>query len=65
MSLGSLPNVHLIEPLDYELFDYLLKHSHIVLTDSVGTQEAAPSLGKSVLAMREVTERPASELLMY
>jgi UDP-N-acetylglucosamine 2-epimerase (non-hydrolysing) len=58
MLLGALPNVHLIEPLDYEPFVYLLKHCHIVLTDSGGIQEEAPSLGKPVLVMREVTERP-------
>ncbi len=56
--LADLPNVHLIEPLDYEPFVYLLKHSHIVLTDSGGIQEEAPSLGKPVLLMRDVTERP-------
>ena len=56
--LAELPNVHLIEPLDYEPFVYLLKHSHIVLTDSGGIQEEAPSLGKPVLVMRDVTERP-------
>ena len=56
--LADLPNVHLIEPLDYEPFVYLLRHSHIVLTDSGGIQEEAPSLGKPVLVMREVTERP-------
>ncbi len=56
--LTDLPNVHLIEPLDYEPFVYLLKHSHIVLTDSGGIQEEAPSLGKPVLVMRDVTERP-------
>ncbi len=56
--LAGLPNVHLIAPLDYEPFVYLLKHSHIVLTDSGGLQEEAPSLGKPVLVMREVTERP-------
>jgi UDP-N-acetylglucosamine 2-epimerase (non-hydrolysing) len=50
--------VHLIEPLDYEPFIYLLKHSHIVLTDSGGIQEEAPSLGKPVLVLRDVTERP-------
>jgi UDP-N-acetylglucosamine 2-epimerase (non-hydrolysing) len=51
-------NIHLIEPLEYEAFVYLLKHAHIVLTDSGGIQEEAPSLGKPVLVMREVTERP-------
>jgi UDP-N-acetylglucosamine 2-epimerase (non-hydrolysing) len=56
--LADLPNVHLIEPLDYEPFVYLLKRSHIVLTDSGGIQEEAPSLGKPVLVMRDVTERP-------
>jgi UDP-N-acetylglucosamine 2-epimerase (non-hydrolysing) len=56
--LAGLPNVHLIEPLDYEPFLYLMKHSHIVLTDSGGIQEEAPSLGKPVLVMRDVTERP-------
>lgn len=56
--LGGLGNVHLIAPLDYEPFVFLLKHSHIVLTDSGGIQEEAPSLGKPVLVMRDVTERP-------
>jgi UDP-N-acetylglucosamine 2-epimerase (non-hydrolysing) len=56
--LGDLPNVHLIDPVDYEPFVYLLKHSYIVLTDSGGIQEEAPSLGKPVLVMRDVTERP-------
>ena len=56
--LADLPNVHLIAPLDYEPFVYLLKHSHIVLTDSGGIQEEAPSLGRPVLVMRDVTERP-------
>ena len=56
--LMDLHNVHLIEPLDYEPFVYLLKHSYLVLTDSGGIQEEAPSLGKPVLVMREVTERP-------
>jgi UDP-N-acetylglucosamine 2-epimerase (non-hydrolysing) len=56
--LAGLPNVHLLAPMDYEPFVFLLKHSHIVLTDSGGIQEEAPSLGKPVLVMREVTERP-------
>ncbi|MEY4588866.1 MAG: hypothetical protein RL497_942 [Pseudomonadota bacterium] len=56
--LAGLTNMHLIEPLDYEPFLYLLKHSHVVLTDSGGIQEEAPSLGKPVLVMRDVTERP-------
>jgi UDP-N-acetylglucosamine 2-epimerase (non-hydrolysing) len=56
--ISGFSNVHLIEPLEYEAFVYLLKHAHIVLTDSGGIQEEAPSLGKPVLVMREVTERP-------
>lgn len=56
--LAGLSNVHLIEPLDYEPFVYLLKDSYLVLTDSGGIQEEAPSLGKPVLVMRDVTERP-------
>jgi len=54
----GLPNIHLISPLDYEPFVYLLKHCYLVLTDSGGIQEEAPSLGKPVLVMRDVTERP-------
>lgn len=56
--LAGVSNVHLVEPLDYEPFVYLLKHSYVVLTDSGGIQEEAPSLGKPVLVMRDVTERP-------
>lgn len=56
--LVGLSNVHLLAPLDYEPFVFLLKHCHIVLTDSGGIQEEAPSLGKPVLVMRDVTERP-------
>ncbi len=56
--LEDLDNVHLVGPLDYEPFVYLLKHSYLVLTDSGGIQEEAPSLGKPVLVMRQVTERP-------
>jgi UDP-N-acetylglucosamine 2-epimerase (non-hydrolysing) len=56
--LLGLSNVHLITPLDYEPFVYLLKHCYLVLTDSGGIQEEAPSLGKPVLVMRDVTERP-------
>ena len=51
-------NIHLIKPLEYETFIYLLKHSNLVLTDSGGIQEEAPSLGKPVLVMRNDTERP-------
>jgi len=56
--LKGLPNVHLIEPLDYLPFVYLMARSHIIVTDSGGIQEEAPSLGKPVLVMRETTERP-------
>ena len=56
--LGGLPNVHLLQPLDYVPFVYLMMQCHIILTDSGGIQEEAPSLGKPVLVMREVTERP-------
>jgi UDP-N-acetylglucosamine 2-epimerase (non-hydrolysing) len=56
--LGSLPNVFLIDPQDYIPFVSLMQRAHIILTDSGGVQEEAPSLGKPVLVMREVTERP-------
>jgi UDP-N-acetylglucosamine 2-epimerase (non-hydrolysing) len=56
--LDGLPNVHLLDPLDYVPFVYLMMQSHIILTDSGGIQEEAPSLGKPVLVTREVTERP-------
>ena len=56
--LAKEPRVHLIEPLEYLPFIHLLKKAAIVLTDSGGIQEEAPSLGKPVLVMREVTERP-------
>ena len=56
--LANFDNVHLIDPLEYEPFVYLLKHAYVVLTDSGGIQEEAPSLGKPVLVMRDVTERP-------
>jgi UDP-N-acetylglucosamine 2-epimerase (non-hydrolysing) len=56
--LSNFSNVHLIPPLDYEPFVYLLKSCYLVLTDSGGIQEEAPSLGKPVLVMRDVTERP-------
>jgi UDP-N-acetylglucosamine 2-epimerase (non-hydrolysing) len=57
-ALGRLPRVHLIEPLDYLGFIRLMQRAHVILTDSGGVQEEAPSLGKPVLVMREVTERP-------
>lgn len=56
--LGHQPRVHLISPLDYLPFVHLMKKAHLVLTDSGGIQEEAPSLGKPVLVMRAVTERP-------
>ncbi len=56
--LSNLPNLHLIDPLEYQKFVYLMKHSTIILTDSGGLQEEAPSLGKPVLLMRDTTERP-------
>lgn len=56
--LSEVGNIHLIDPLDYEPFVYLMSKSHIILTDSGGIQEEAPSLGKPVLVMRDVTERP-------
>ncbi|MBS9402912.1 UDP-N-acetylglucosamine 2-epimerase (non-hydrolyzing) [Halomonas sp. TRM85114] len=56
--LSDIDNVHLIEPLDYLPFVYLMNRAHLILTDSGGVQEEAPSLGKPVLVMRETTERP-------
>jgi UDP-N-acetylglucosamine 2-epimerase len=56
--LGNLPNIVLIEPQEYLPFLYLQKRSYLVLTDSGGVQEEAPSLGKPVLVLRENTERP-------
>jgi len=56
--LSGLLNVHLIEPLDYLPFVFLMMRSYIILTDSGGIQEEAPSLGKPVLVMRDTTERP-------
>lgn len=56
--LSHLENVFLVEPLDYLPFVYLMTRSHIILTDSGGIQEEAPSLGKPVLVMRDTTERP-------
>ncbi len=55
--LKGRENVHLIEPLDYPKMIWLLKRAYIVLTDSGGIQEEAPSLEKPVLVMRDVTER--------
>ncbi|QUX94525.1 UDP-N-acetylglucosamine 2-epimerase (non-hydrolyzing) [Marinomonas sp. CT5] len=56
--LSNVNNVHLIEPQEYLPFVYLMNKAHIILTDSGGIQEEAPSLGKPVLVMRDTTERP-------
>lgn len=56
--LSGLDNVYLISPLDYLPFIYAMQHSTLLLTDSGGVQEEAPSLGKPVLVMRNTTERP-------
>lgn len=57
-SLAGIDNIHLIEPLDYLPFVYLMNRAYLILTDSGGIQEEAPSLGKPVLVMRDTTERP-------
>ena len=56
--LRNVPRIHLIPPLDYKDFALLMKKSYLILTDSGGIQEEAPTLHKPVLVMREVTERP-------
>jgi UDP-N-acetylglucosamine 2-epimerase (non-hydrolysing) len=56
--LGDVPNIRLIEPLDYLPMVHLMERAYLVLTDSGGLQEEAPALGRPVLVMREVTERP-------
>ncbi|NQZ48916.1 MAG: UDP-N-acetylglucosamine 2-epimerase (non-hydrolyzing) [Moritella sp.] len=56
--LANVDNVYLIEPLDYLPFVYLMNRSYLIVTDSGGVQEEAPSLGKPVLVMRDTTERP-------
>lgn len=56
--LGDTPSIHLIEPLEYLPFVSLMDRAHLILTDSGGVQEEAPSLGKPVLVMRDTTERP-------
>jgi UDP-N-acetylglucosamine 2-epimerase (non-hydrolysing) len=58
LGTGSHANVHLIEPVDYLPFVHLMERSFLILTDSGGVQEEAPSLGKPVLVMRDTTERP-------
>lgn len=56
--IGNIPHIHILEPLEYGMFVSLIKQSHLILTDSGGIQEEAPSLGKPVLVLREITERP-------
>ncbi len=56
--LSGVPRVHLIEPLEYRPFVQLMNKSYLILTDSGGVQEEAPSLGKPVLVLRTTTERP-------
>jgi UDP-N-acetylglucosamine 2-epimerase (non-hydrolysing) len=56
--LGGRERFHLIDPLDYEPFANLMRKSYLILTDSGGLQEEAPSLGKPVLVLRDTTERP-------
>ncbi len=56
--LSAVPNITLLEPLDYLSFVHLMKSAYLVLTDSGGVQEEAPSLGKPVLVLRQTTERP-------
>jgi UDP-N-acetylglucosamine 2-epimerase (non-hydrolysing) len=56
--LGKVPRIHLIEPQDYVDFVYLMSIAYLILTDSGGIQEEAPSLGKPVLVTRDTTERP-------
>lgn len=56
--LSDVPNIHLIEPLDYLPFVYLMDRSKLLITDSGGIQEEAPALGRPVLVMRDTTERP-------
>ncbi len=56
--LSNIENIHLIAPLEYEQFIFLMNKAYLILTDSGGIQEEAPSLGKPVLVMRDTTERP-------
>ncbi|NGE23901.1 UDP-N-acetylglucosamine 2-epimerase (non-hydrolyzing), partial [Klebsiella pneumoniae] len=56
--LHDISNIVLISPQDYLPFVYLMNHAYMILTDSGGIQEEAPSLGKPVLVMRDTTERP-------
>jgi UDP-N-acetylglucosamine 2-epimerase (non-hydrolysing) len=61
--LGKLDRVHLIEPVDYFGFLSLLRRCYLVLTDSGGVQEEAPTFGKPVLVLRKLTERPEASLM--
>lgn len=56
--LGGVPNIYLIEPLEYDAFVWMMDHADVIVTDSGGIQEEAPALGKPVLVTREITERP-------
>tara|TARA_R110002033_G_scaffold39678_1_gene79629 strand:+ start:892 stop:2010 length:1119 start_codon:yes stop_codon:yes gene_type:complete len=56
--LGEVKNIHLVKPLSYPSFVWLMNQSYLIITDSGGVQEEAPSLGKPVLVMRDTTERP-------
>lgn len=56
--LGNVSNIHLVKPLSYPSFVWLMSKSYVIITDSGGVQEEAPSLGKPVLVMRDTTERP-------
>jgi UDP-N-acetylglucosamine 2-epimerase (non-hydrolysing) len=56
--LGNVPRIKLLPPVDYLSLVHLMKHSTLILTDSGGIREEAPSLGVPVLVLREVTERP-------
>lgn len=56
--LGKIPNIHLIAPVNYPAFVFLMDSSYLILTDSGGVQEEGPSLNKPVLVMRDTTERP-------
>ena len=56
--LGDVTNIHLVKPLSYPSFVWLMAQSYLIITDSGGVQEEAPSLGKPVLVMRDTTERP-------
>ena len=56
--LSNINNIHLVSPMDYPTFIWLMNKSYLIITDSGGVQEEAPSLGKPVLVMRETTERP-------